>query len=297
MPVAYIRIDILGGNGDVSAWSDWAPQLAKSRDFDEGVLTIGIAAVSLRHATKRFAAYTAIENVDLEATQGSFVSVVGPSGCGKSTLLNLAAGLIAPTEGTVEIFGQPLQGINRRAAYMFQQDALLPWKSVFDNIVLGLVFAGQPRVEAERSGREWIDRVGLAGFENYFPYQLSGGMRKRVAMAQSWIVGPDILLMDEPFSALDIHTRQRMESELLQLWSGTEKTVLFVTHDLEEAIALSDKVIVLSAGPASTVVGRYPVDLPRPRDLIDIRTDSQFIEIYRSIWADLRQQVVRSYER
>lgn len=253
--------------------------------------------MSLRRATKRFGAYTAIENVDLEAATGSFLSVVGPSGCGKSTLLNLAAGLTVPTDGLVEIFGEPLQGINRRAAYMFQQDALLPWKSVFDNIVLGLVFAGRARAEAERLGREWIERVGLSGFEGYFPYQLSGGMRKRVAMAQSWIVGPDILLMDEPFSALDIHTRQRMESELLQLWSGSAKTVIFVTHDLEEAIALSDEVVVLSAGPASTVVGRYPVDLSRPRDLIDIRTDSRFIEIYRAIWAGLRQEVVRSYAR
>ena len=245
--------------------------------------------------TRSFGAYTAIRNIDLEAGAGAFVSVAGPSGCGKSTLLNVAAGLIEPTDGSVAIFGEKLSGLNRRASYMFQQDALLPWKTALENIALGLTFRSAP--DAEKQAREWVARIGLTGFENAYPSQLSGGMRKRVAMAQSWIVNPDILLMDEPFSALDVHTRLRMETELLALWTASPKTVLFVTHDLEEAIALSDEVVVLSAGPASHIVNRYAVDLPRPRDLIDIRTEPRFTELYRRIWSQLKEEVLTSYAR
>jgi NitT/TauT family transport system ATP-binding protein len=260
-----------------------------------------VAAIHLERITKSFTApsgtrYTAVEGVSLDVSEGIFLSVVGPSGCGKSTLLNLVAGLTRPTGGSVHIYGEPLSGLNRRAAYMFQQDALLPWKTVLDNVTLGLSFGGRQREGSRELGREWISRVGLDGFADCYPHQLSGGMRKRVAMAQSWIVNPDMLLMDEPFSALDIHTRLRMESELLQLWSGSRKTVLFVTHDLEEAIALSDEVAVLSAGPGSRLVNRYQVSLPRPRDLIDIRTQPAFIDLYRHIWTDLRQEVLKSYE-
>jgi NitT/TauT family transport system ATP-binding protein len=257
-------------------------------------------ALRLSGVTKRFVApsgesYTAIEGINLDIREGAFVSVVGPSGCGKSTLLHISAGLNVPSDGTIQIYGEPLAGINRRASYMFQQDALLPWKTVLDNVVLGLTFRNRNRGEREDIGRTWLDRVGLTGFADHFPYQLSGGMRKRVAMAQSWIVNPDMLLMDEPFSALDIHTRHMMETELLNLWSGSRKTALFVTHDLEEAIALADEVVVLSAGPASRIIGQYPVHLPRPRELMDIRTEPRFTETYRSIWSDLRGEVLKSY--
>ncbi len=254
-------------------------------------------AIRLDRVTKNFGQYTAVQAVDLEANAGAFVSVVGPSGCGKSTLLNLAAGLIQPTSGSVSAFGEPLSGLNRRAAYMFQQDALLPWKTVLGNVMLGLRLRGASAPDAEAQARDWVGRVGLKGFAEAYPSQLSGGMRKRVAIAQSWIVNPDILLMDEPFSALDVHTRLRMENELLDLWTASPKTVLFVTHDLEEALALSDEVVVLSAGPASRVLNRYPVDLPRPRDLIDIRTWPRFSELYREIWAQLREEVLTSYGR
>ena len=255
------------------------------------------AAVRLSGITKSFPEYTAVKDISLEVRAGSFLSVVGPSGCGKSTLLNMAAGLMEPTEGTVEIFGERLQGINRKAAYMFQQDALLPWKTVLGNITLGLELRGVKREEAEQAARIWVRRVGLDGFANRYPHQLSGGMRKRVAMAQTWIVDPAIVFMDEPFGALDVHTRLRMEGEILTLWAETNKTVMFVTHDLEEAISLSDDVVVLSAGPASRVVGVYHVGLERPRNLIDIKTDARFAEIYRSIWSDLREEVLKSYER
>jgi NitT/TauT family transport system ATP-binding protein len=257
-------------------------------------------AISLNQVTKRFGgssgvSYTAVEGVSLEVADGTFLSVVGPSGCGKSTLLNLSAGLTFPTEGSVEIYGTRLTGLNRQASYMFQQDGLLPWKTVLENVALGPLLQGKPKAQATELARSWIGRVGLENFAGSFPHQLSGGMRKRVAMAQNWIVDPDILLMDEPFSALDVHTRLNMEQELLHLWSGSRKTVLFVTHDLEEAIALSDEVAVLSAGPASKLVNRYYVPLKRPRDLLDLRTRPEFMELYRHIWAELREEVLKSY--
>ncbi len=258
------------------------------------------SAVAFRGITIRFAApsgavHTVMRDVSLDIAEGTFVAIVGPSGCGKSTLLNAAAGLLFPPEGEVRIFGEPLAGINPHAAYLFQQDALLPWRTVLDNVRLGLVFARVPRREAEARARAWIERVGLDGFEDRFPHQLSGGMRKRVAVAQSFLVDPRILLMDEPFSALDVQTRQNMETELLGLWQGSRKTVLFVTHDLEEAIALADRVVVLSAGPAR-VKGIYGVDLPRPRDVAEIRLSPGFTALYKRIWEDLREEVKRQYE-
>jgi NitT/TauT family transport system ATP-binding protein len=265
------------------------------------MLGLDNAALEFRQIAQRFPSpagpYSALDGVDLTVASGRFVSVVGPSGCGKSTLLNIAAGLMQPSAGHVAVFGGNLDGINRRAAYMFQQDALLPWKSVLDNVALGLEFQGLARAAARDRASIWLHRVGLDGFGHSFPYQLSAGMRKRAAMAQCWITGPDIVLMDEPFSALDVHTRLRMQQEILTLWAETQKTVLFVTHDLEEAIALSDEVAVLSAGPASRIVALHPVDIPRPRDLLDIRTHPRFLDLYKSIWADLRTQVLKSYER
>ena len=229
---------------------------------------------------------------------GSFVALVGPSGCGKSTLLNVAAGLLAPTSGRVRVEGQEFAGLNPRATYMFQQDALLPWKNVRDNVALGLILARTSVRQAHAQAKAWLARVGLGGFERHYPAQLSGGMRKRVAMAQNWILARSQVLMDEPFSALDVHTRQLMESELLALW-GSEgdsgrRTVLFVTHDLQEAIALADEVVVLSAGPASRIVARHEVTLPRPRDLLDLQTSKEFADLYRLLWSVLREEVLKS---
>jgi NitT/TauT family transport system ATP-binding protein len=254
-------------------------------------------ALALDRIVKRFATYTAVEEVTMDVEAGTFVSIVGPSGCGKSTLLNLVAGLLAPSAGRVKVFGEPLTGINRRASYMFQQEALLPWKTVLGNIQLGPMLHGRSGTDALKDAKSWLERVGLNGFGDHYPYQLSGGMRKRVALAQCWIVEPDLILMDEPFSALDVHTRLRMESEILGLWAGSGKTVIFVTHDLEEAISLSDEVFLLSSGPGSRLVGHYPVDLARPRNLIDMKADPLFHELYRSIWNDLRHEVLASYER
>ena len=173
---------------------------------------------------------------------------------------------------------------------------LFPWKSVIGNVSAGLRFRGVPKKEAHERAREWIARVGLSGFEDHYPHQLSGGMRKRTALAQSLITSPEIILMDEPFSALDVQTRTLMEDELLDLWSSTSASVVFVTHDLEEAIALSDRVCVMTAGPG-TVKGIYTIDLPRPRHVAEIRFDPRFVELYRVIWEDLRDEVLVGYER
>jgi NitT/TauT family transport system ATP-binding protein len=259
-------------------------------------------ALALEHVTCTFASrehpgdrYTAVRDTTLTVDEGEFVSVVGPTGCGKSTLLNVAAGLLAPSSGDVRVLGEPLAGINRSAGYMFQADSLMPWRSALDNVLAGLEFAGVEEREAEARGNAWLSRVGLTGFARRFPHQLSGGMRKRVALAQMLILDPKILLMDEPFSALDVQTRQLMENELLELWSADRKSVLFITHDLEEAIALSDRVIVLSAGPETHPIGEFVIDLPRPRDVNEIRMTPRFVEIHGDIWHAMKDEVLKGY--
>jgi len=239
--------------------------------------------------------YTAVADTTLRIRAGEFVSVVGPTGCGKSTLLNVAAGLLAPSSGTVKVFGQPLAGINTRAGYMFQSDALMPWRSARDNVMVGLQYRGVPDGDAASQAEAWLARVGLAGFGDRYPHQLSGGMRKRAALAQTLVLDPDIILMDEPFSALDVQTRQLMENEVLALWASKKKAVLFITHDLDEAIAMSDRVVVLSAGPATRPIGEFVIDLPRPRDVAEVRTHPRFVELHTQIWNVLRDEVLKGY--
>ena len=258
------------------------------------------AAIELVGVTKRFVgrtgAYTALLDLNLEVPVGEFCTVVGPTGSGKSTTLSLISGLDRASAGTIRLLGQPVTGLARNVGYMFQTDAIFPWKTVVDNVMIGLRFRRVGVRQARDRARDWIARVGLAGFETYYPHQLSGGMRKRVALAQTLITEPRVLLMDEPFSALDAQTRALMEDELLALWATSGATVVFVTHDLEEAIALADRVVVLTAGPA-TVKGTYLVDLPRPRDVAEIRFQPRFSEIHRQIWSDVRSEVLLGYER
>jgi NitT/TauT family transport system ATP-binding protein len=241
--------------------------------------------------------YTAIEDVSLRVEPGEFVSVVGPTGCGKSTLLNVAAGLLAPSRGSVRIFGAPLQGINGRAGYMFQADSLMPWRTALGNVMAGLEFRGIPRDQAQAHALEWLRRVGLGAFVDRYPHQMSGGMRKRTSLAQTLVMDPDIILMDEPFSALDIQTRQLMENEVLNLWSTKRKAVLFITHDLDEAIAMSDRVVVMSAGPASRPIGEFAIDLPRPRDVAEVKMDPCFMALHAAIWGVLRDEVLKGYRQ
>ncbi|MEY2781177.1 MAG: hypothetical protein RL307_881 [Pseudomonadota bacterium] len=239
--------------------------------------------------------YVAVSNTSFEVQQGEFVCVVGPTGCGKSTLLNVAAGLLSPSSGAIRVMGHELQGINQRAGYMFQSEALMPWRTALENVKLGLSYRNMPDAQATDLAKDWLARVGLSGFEDRYAHQLSGGMRKRVALAQTLVLDPDIILMDEPFSALDIQTRQLMENEVLDLWAAKKKAVLFITHDLDEAIAMSDRVVVLSAGPATHPIGDFVIDLPRPRDVAEVRTDPRFVELHAQIWDVLREEVLKGY--
>ena len=269
--------------------------------------------------------FTAVRDVTLAVEAGEFVSVVGPTGCGKSTLLNMAAGLLAPSAGAVRVFGEPLAGLNRRAGYMFQAESLMPWRTALGNVMAGLSFRGAREEDARALATQWLRRVGLAAFGDRYPHQLSGGMRKRVSLAQTLVLDPDIILMDEPFSALDVQTRQLMENEVLELWgasagarpaapeqagaspmgAGSEairaakgrKAVLFITHDLDEAIAMSDRVVILSAGPGSRVVGEFRIDLERPRDVAEIRGTPRFVELHKAIWDVLRDEVLAGYQQ
>ncbi len=252
-------------------------------------------AIELRNVSCRFIspdgkATVALRDFSMSVARGEFVAVVGPTGCGKSTTLSMITGLLKPTVGEVRIMGEPVSGIDPRIGFVFQNDAVFPWRSVIDNVAAGPLFRGKPKDAAYALAEEWIRRVGLDKFASHYPHQLSGGMRKRVALAQTFINSPEILLMDEPFSALDMQTRTLMQDELLQLWSSQAGSVVFVTHDLEEAIALADKVYVLTARPA-TLKSVYEIDLPRPRVMSEVRYEQRFIDISRKIWADLREEV------
>jgi NitT/TauT family transport system ATP-binding protein len=258
--------------------------------------TIQLGGTFKRFVTPTGASYTALRDLTFSVAPGEFCAIVGPTGCGKSTTLALISGLEPPSLGSVRVFGQPVQGIPEGIGYVFQTDAVFPWRDALSNVIAGPLFHGMPKREATERGRDWLQRVGLDGFEHHYPHQMSGGMRKRLALAQTLINEPRILLMDEPFSALDVQTRALMEDELLALWSSLNASVVFITHDLEEAIALADRVLVMTAGPG-TLKGAYPIDLPRPRTVSEVRFDPHFVQLYQEIWQDLREEVLVSYER
>jgi len=241
--------------------------------------------------------YPALGPVSFSAPAGSFTAIVGPSGCGKSTLLHMVAGLSRPTAGEVLVDGAPVRGISRSAGFLFQDDALLPWRTVEQNIGLGLKLRKFSRAEVQERTRAWIHRVGLDGFARHFPAQLSGGMRKRVAIAQTLIYEPEIILMDEPFAHLDAQARHIMQSDLLDLCAEYTRTILFVTHDLDEAIGMADTVVVLSAGPNSRIRAVEAVGIPRPRDLLTIRKEPRFGELSAALWQVLYEEVRGQYGR
>src|SRR5246500_2289566 len=257
-------------------------------------------AVVLEEATVAFRlgdgrVYTAVEKAQLSVAQGEFVAIVGPTGCGKSTLLKAAAGLLKPAAGTAKIFGQPLAGLNRDAGYLFQADALFPWKTALDNVAIGLEIDGTPRAEALLRAHKWLTSVGLGAFASRYPHMLSGGQRKGVGRAKVRIRDQKILLMEEPFGPLDAQTRQIMGNLLLDLWNADRKGVLFVTHDLEEAIALADRVVIMSAGPGARIIGDWRVPLARPRDILEVRMDKEFHSLHREIWSVLKDEVLKGY--
>lgn len=252
---------------------------------------VEVASLTQAYVSKK-GVHTAVKDLSLTVQRGEFVSIVGPSGCGKSTILYVVAGLRAPYDGSVTVLDQKITGkqVHPDVGFVFQRDALLPWKTALQNVALGLRYRGVAKRRAESDATEWLARVGLAGFGDSYPSQLSGGMRKRVAIAASLALRPSVLLMDEPFSALDAQTRNLMENDLLSLWAETQQTVLFVTHDLEEAVGLSDRVVTLTRGPG-TVLSDRRVELSRPRDLLELRFDPGFTRMHEQLWDDLRDQV------
>jgi NitT/TauT family transport system ATP-binding protein len=275
------------------------PTLANQDVYSSGQQHPGIelSGVTKRFLTPAGSAFTALRDVNMGVEPGQFCAVVGPSGCGKSTTLTMVAGLDRPSAGTVRVDDREVDGITKGTSFMFQADALLPWKTVLGNVAMGPIFRGTPKKEAEASAREWLRVVGLTGFEKHHPHQLSGGMRKRVSLAAALITEPSILLMDEPFGALDVQTKAMMSNELLALWERTRPSVMFVTHDLEEAIALADRVVVMTAGPG-TIKAIYDIDLPRPRGVVqEIRFEPRFLELQQQIWDSLREEVERAYAR
>ncbi len=225
----------------------------------------------------------AVDGATLAVGEGEFVALVGPSGCGKSTILKVVAGLLAASGGTVLVGDEPVRGVPDGVGMVFQNDALLPWKTVRDNVRLPLVLRGLTAAEQRAQTRQLIDLVQLTGFEDFYPRALSGGMRKRVALARTLAYDPRLFLMDEPFGPLDAQTRILIGREFLAIWERLGKSVLFVTHDVEEAIALADRVLVMSPRPGR-IVAEFRVDLPRPRDYEEIRFEPQFRDLQRAIW-------------
>jgi NitT/TauT family transport system ATP-binding protein len=256
---------------------------------------VRLAGVDVSFPEPKGGLFKAVSHANLDVADNEFVAIVGPTGCGKSTLLNCAAGLLKPAAGSIEIFGRLLTGLNKNAGYLFQQDALMPWKTARDNIALTLEVGGTPGPEARDKAQSWLTRVGLKSFGDRYPHQLSGGQRKRVGLAQVLIRDPKILLMDEPFGPLDAQTRQIMGNLLLDLWAADKKAVMFVTHDLEEAIALADRVVIMSAGPQARIIGDHHIDLARPRDASEVRLLPRFHELHKIIWGQLRSEVVKAY--
>jgi NitT/TauT family transport system ATP-binding protein len=249
--------------------------------------------VEVRELSKTFAvpgrAVTAVERISFDVRAEEFVALVGPSGCGKSTVLNMIAGLIAPTGGAIRLDDRPLAGVPSQVGYVFQKDTVFPWRTVAQNIGLGLAYRGVSRAERAARVREAIRLVGLDGFEDAFPATLSGGMRQRVALMRTLVVDPEILLMDEPCGALDTHTKLRLQAQLLQLWFRKRQTVIFVTHDLAEAITLADRVIVMSRRPGC-VKHVHEVKLPRPRDVIAIRETAAYAAEFAALWHVLGEE-------
>jgi NitT/TauT family transport system ATP-binding protein len=256
---------------------------------------IEVAGLTKRFLTPVGKPFTALRDVSFTVEPGQFCAIVGPTGCGKSTTLGQVSGLDRPSAGSVRVGGREVHGVTNGVSFMFQADALFPWKNVLGNVMIGPAVNGMSRRNAVALARDWLRRVGLAGFEDRYPHQLSGGMRKRVAMAAALINSPRILLMDEPFGALDVQTKAIMQTELLGLWEQMRPSVLFITHDLDEAVALADRVLVMTSSPGS-IKHSFDIDLPRPRgEVQEIRHEPRFLELQSQIWAALKDEVQRAY--
>ncbi len=231
-----------------------------------------------------------LRNINFNVYEHEFLALIGPSGCGKSTLLNIMSRLITPNYGEVLLDGRPLRYITTKIGYVSQADSLLPWRNLIDNVAIGLEIKGVGKRERRKKAKELIARAGLEGFEKSYPNELSGGMRKRADIIKVLAIDPEIIFMDEPFSALDVFTRQMLQDYILDIWQEIHKTIIFITHDLTEAITLADRILLMTARPA-TIKSEYNINLPRPRSSFDIMFEPQFIEIHKTIWNDLKEEI------
>jgi len=267
-------------------------QQAQSIDFTlpEYELRYSVREVSHYFPANSRDCLTVLQNISYDVVSHEFLAIVGPSGCGKSTLLNIMSGLMKPSIGSVMLDGELLSGISRKVGYVSQMDSLLPWRTVLDNVTFGLEFRNIKTKEAREIARHLIEESGLSGFEKCYPHELSGGMKKRVDIIRVLAIDPEVIIMDEPFAALDVFTRELLQEYILGVWKETHKTIIFVTHDLTEAITLADRVLLMSAGP-STIKSDYLISLPRPRLPLEIRYNPTFIELHRTIWKDLKVEV------
>lgn len=246
--------------------------------------------VKLSFASVDAPSVLALENLSLTVCEKEFLALIGPSGCGKSTALNLMAGLISPDSGEVLFRGQPVNGVMERVGYISQTDHLLPWRTVLDNVALGLELRGESKRLRHAKARELIRSMGLSGFETNYPHELSGGMKKRVTIARVLAIEPEVLFMDEPFAPLDVFTKEKLQDDIMHIWETTNQTIVYVTHDLTEAISLADRVVLVSGRPGQ-VRGEYPIPLKRPRRVMDVKFEDEFMALEKTIWSDLRAEL------
>jgi NitT/TauT family transport system ATP-binding protein len=267
-----------------------SPDAASGRRRGSTEASIRILDVEQRFAPANRPAFNALEAVSFEIGPTEFCAIVGPSGCGKSTVLNMVAGFLQPTTGHIEALGKPVTKVNTELGYVTQDSNLLPWLTTAKNIELPLKIRGYTKTERDHLVAEWINLVGLEGFEHSYPHQLSGGMQKRCAIARTLVYDPEVLLLDEPFGALDAITKTVLQGVLLDLWSTKPRSVLFVTHDLNEAITLADKVVVMTKRPG-TIKATVPIDLPRPRNVYEISSDPRFAELHHHLWSLFKSEI------
>lgn len=265
-------------------------------DDARGFTLRGIYKVFVTGHGRRRQSVVAVQDVNLDVVPGEFLTFLGPSGCGKSTVLNMLAGLELPSAGELRQGGREITGINTGVGYITQDDNLLPWRTLVQNVELPLEITGvAPRVRRERA-LAMLSKVGLGGFESHFPDELSGGMRKRGSIVRTLLADDPVILMDEPFGPLDAQTRMLMQDDLLRMWGDTNKTIVFVTHDIVESIALSDRVVIFTSAPG-TIKAVHTIDLPRPRDVFHIHRAPGFDAIYNAIWDEVREEIAKAEER
>lgn len=264
--------------------------------MNESKIKLSLKGIAHSYQSNRNETTEAIRSVDLEVRQGEFLAIVGSSGCGKSTLINIMCGMVKPTRGEVLIDGEPVDNRKHKIGYVSQSETLLPWRRILQNVALGLEIEGTPKAERLETARRLMEASGLGGFENKYPFELSGGMRKRAIIIRALAQNPDVVFMDEPFGPLDVFTREMLQQEILKMWQAQKNTIIYITHDIAEAITLADRIVLLSYRPA-VIKAEYMVNLPRPRMIEELKYNSDFLALERQIWSDIKDEVTMAQQQ